>query len=68
MKNNPDFTFQDFEAFGSIELSPYTRVYIEMFLKLTVGFYSDTEQVPDFVCKIATVWAKGVADMWADEE
>ena len=65
MQNNPEFTFKDFEEFGSLdELSTYTRVYMEMYLKLTMGFYHRTGKTPDFVYKIALVWANGVAELY----
>ena len=67
MQNNPEFTFEDFEALasmGSIELSLYTRVYTDMYLKLTMGFYYQKGKTPDFVYKIAEVWANGVAELY----
>lgn len=46
-----------------LELSDFSRVYTDLYLKLTMGFYYRTGETPEIVHAIAQVWATGLADL-----
>lgn len=55
-----------FEPIASLELSKFTLVYTDLYLKLTMGFYFRTGKTPDLVRRIAQVWAEGVAELYEE--
>ena len=65
MRNNPEFTFEDYKQVESLgELTEFTRVYGNVYMALIMGFYFRRGEIPELAQNIAEVWAKGVAELY----
>lgn len=50
------------------EITEYTNIYVNLYMTLTTGFAFRAGEITELSHKIAEVWAKGMADIFAEEE